>query len=263
MAEPNEYVTRFVSTRASRLDVAENELTGFPIVFNSLSLDLGGFKERIAPSAVDRTLREGSDVLALQDHKRETTSILGSTDSGSLTLTKDATGLRAKITPPNTTNARDLIQIVKAGLARGMSFSFRVMPDGQTWEELADGTLLRTITDMVFSEISVVISPAYLSTSISARNAQLDHRALAAYVAAQNPWKPSMAFRDRLVRAGLSTVARRPSSAFLVRERKAQDASFRVVRDDLEQKRRKRRARADKMLDLQVEMARAERKKRQ
>lgn len=197
----NEFVTRFVPQRAARVDADDRELNGYAIVFNSLSQDLGGFKERIAPSAVDRTLREGWNVDALQDHRRETTTILGSTDSGLLRQTKDRTGLKVRITPPDTQYVRDLITVVKAGLAKGMSFAFRTMPDGQEWDEEGD-TLVRTVTDMIYGEVSVVINPAYLETQISARNLQIDKRTLEEFKDSK-PWKPSLKMRERMVRARL------------------------------------------------------------
>lgn len=199
MSDNAEILTRFLPLRASKLDVTDDRrLSGYALVFNSLSLDLGGFRERIAPSAVDRTLKKGSNVDALQDHKRETSAILGSTDSGLLKLTKDRHGLAVDIRPPDTSNVRDLITVVKAGLAKGMSFAFRVWPDGATWEEEGD-TLVRNVHDMEFFEVSVVIAPAYLETEINARNHEVDRRALEEYKQTA-AWKPSLRLRERIAR---------------------------------------------------------------
>jgi phage head maturation protease len=55
---------------------------------------------------------------------------------------------------------------------------------------------------MQFSEVSVVVNPAYLQTEVSARNAVFDRRALDEYKASLG-WKPSMAFRERVIRAGI------------------------------------------------------------
>lgn len=195
-----EYVTRFVPTRAADIRMTDDaRLTGFAIVFNSLSVDLGGFRERIAPAAVDRTLRTGQNVDALLDHRRETTTILGSTDSGLLQLKKESKGLRAVVAPPDTQAARDAITVIKAGLVKGMSFAFRVMPDGDEWDE-EDGELIRTVRDMAFSEVSFVVNPAYEATSVSARTAELDRETLDAYRATIKRW-PSRALRERHVRA--------------------------------------------------------------
>jgi HK97 family phage prohead protease len=197
----NEFVTRFVPQRAAKVEADERELHGYAIVFNSLSQDLGGFKERIAPPAVDRTMREGGNVDALQDHERKTSTILGSTDSGLLRQVKDRTGLKVRIQPPDTQYVRDLMTVVKAGLVKGMSFAFRVMPDGQEWDEEGD-TLVRTVTDMTYSEVSVVVNPAYLETQVAARNLQIDKRTLEQFKDS-HVWKPSLKMRERMVRAGL------------------------------------------------------------
>lgn len=195
------WVTRFLPARAAKVDATDDRvLTGLAITFNRLSQDLGGFVERIAPSAVDRTLRTGTNVDALVDHRRETSTILGSTDSGLLRLRKDKDGLLVEIRPPDTSVVRDLLQVVKAGLVKGMSFAFRVMPDGEEWDEESD-QLVRTVTDMQFSEVSIVVNPAYLQTEISARNAREDKRALEAFESLK-AWKPSLAFRQRQIRAG-------------------------------------------------------------
>lgn len=202
---------RTITARAAKLDVSPDEkrLGGYAIVFNSLSQDLGGWFEVIAPSAVDRTLKAGSNVDALVDHERSTTTVLGSTDSGLLTLRKDRHGLKVDIRPPDTTAARDVITNVKAGLVRGMSFAFRLQRDpatgealGVTWEEDSQGRIVRTIADMTFDDVSVVLNPAYLETEISARSMQFDTRALDEFKSARG-WKPSIGLRERLVRAGL------------------------------------------------------------
>lgn len=199
-AAAEEYVTRFVPMRAAKIDAGDDvRFSGYAIMFNSLSQDLGGFRERIAPSAVDRTLREGSNVDALVDHVRSTTTILGSTDSGLLRLDKDSSGLRFRVDPPKLSWVNDLREVVRTGLVRGMSFAFRVWPDGDEWDE-ENGGLVRTVTDMVFNEVSFVISPAYIETQVSARNAALDSRALQQFKNSQE-WRPSLRFRERQMRA--------------------------------------------------------------
>lgn len=205
-SEETGWVTRFLPTRAAKVDVQDaTRLIGYPIVFNTLSQDLGGWYERIAPSAVDRTLRSGANVDALIDHRWESMYMIGSSDSGLLKMNKDRHGLKTEIRPPDTTNARDLLTQVSAGLVKGMSFRFRVWDpagdgSGRVWEEDSEGRLVRTVTDMEFSEVSVVVNPAYLDTEVSARNHEADKRALDEF-RSQN-WKPSLRLRERIARAG-------------------------------------------------------------
>lgn len=203
-----DWVTRFLPVRAAKVDVQdERKLVGYAIVFNTLSQDLGGFYERIAPQAVDRTLKSGANVDALIDHRWESMYMLGSSDSGLLKMTKDRHGLKTDIRPPDTTNARDLIKQVAAGLVKGMSFRFRVWDpvgdgSGRVWEEDAEGRLVRTVTDMEFSEVSVVVNPAYLDTEVSARNHAADAKTLDAYRSSK-AFKPSLKLRERMARAGM------------------------------------------------------------
>src|SRR5215831_11310350 len=49
-------------------ELAPRRLVGTAIVFNTMSEDLGGFREVIAPSAIERTLHEKLDVRALVEH---------------------------------------------------------------------------------------------------------------------------------------------------------------------------------------------------
>lgn len=200
------WVTRFLPVRAAKVDLQDGRtLKGYAIVFNSLSQDLGGWFERIAPQAVDRTLRSGANVDALIDHRQESMYVIGSTDSGLLKQSKDRHGLGVEIRPPNTTNARDLMTQVSAGLVKGMSFRFRVYDPtgdgaGRVWEEDEQGRLVRTVTDMVYDEVSVVVNPAYLDTEVSARTAESDRETLKEF---KRSWRPSMATRERMIRIGM------------------------------------------------------------
>lgn len=207
-ASETDWVTRFLPIRAAKVDVQdERKLVGYAIVFNTLSQDLGGFYERIAPQAVDRTLKSGANVDALIDHRWESMYVLGSSDSGLLKMNKDRHGLKTEIRPPDTTNARDLIKQVAAGLVKGMSFRFRVWDpvgdgSGRVWEEDAEGRLVRTVTDMEFSEVSVVVNPAYLDTEVSARTHAADAKTLDEYRSSK-AFKPSLKLRERMARAGM------------------------------------------------------------
>ena len=149
-------------TTDARMDVdAGQKIRGTAIVFNAASVDLGGFTEYIAPEAVDRTLREGLDVRALVDH--DSGKIIGRTRAGTLGLKKTRTGLEIEIAPPNTTYARDLLESVGRGDISGMSFGFRTITDDWRME---DGQAIRTVYDMVISEVSVVGFPAYPTTDV-------------------------------------------------------------------------------------------------
>lgn len=150
------------TSREARMAVVDRKIRGTAIVFNSRSVDLGGFTEIILPEAIDRTLREGLDVRALVDH--ESGKVIGRTKAGTLLLRKTRKGLEVEIDPPDTSYARDLLESVERGDISGMSFGFRVVSD--EWRML-DGEAVREVTDMIVSEVSVVAFPAYEATDVS------------------------------------------------------------------------------------------------
>lgn len=144
-------------------DDSGKKLRGYAIVFDSLSVDLGGFQEIIAPSAVDRALDEAHDVRALVDH--DSSKIVGRTRAGTLTLKKDRTGLRVAIDPDaEISYVRDILRSVSRGDVTGMSFGFRTLEDEWDFDRKMP---LRTVTDMLISEVSIVTFPAYQATDIS------------------------------------------------------------------------------------------------
>jgi uncharacterized protein len=144
--------------------LAGRQIVGYAIVFDTVSEDLGGFREVIAPEAVDRTLRDGLDVRALVNHAED--KVLGRTKAGTLRLAKDARGLRVEIDPPDTTVGRDVVALVSRGDITGMSFSFHVVrPHGERFER-RDGQAIRIVTDMVMKDVSIVTFPAYTATDV-------------------------------------------------------------------------------------------------
>lgn len=144
----------------------EGRLSGYAAVYNSLSHDLGGFREVILPGAFDRTLREFPDVLALVEH--DTNKVLARTTNGTLRLAPDDYGLRVEIDPADTSYARDLLALVRRGDVAGMSFRFRPFPGGARMD-LSTTPPTRSLTSVQLAEVSVVVSPAYPDTSIAVR----------------------------------------------------------------------------------------------
>ncbi len=143
------------------------KLSGYAAVFNSRSVKLWDFYEVIKPGAFKRALANGADVRALLNH--DANFVFGRTKSGTLALAEDETGLRADITPPDAQWARDQMESVKRGDVDQMSFAFRVMPGGDTWQ--MDGNdLVRELTDVELFDVSVVTYPAYPETTVAVRS---------------------------------------------------------------------------------------------
>lgn len=172
-----------MSTRENRTYVASEvraagggseplSIEGYAAVFNSYSQDLGGFKERIKPGAFDRTISEKQDVRCLFNH--DPNVVLGRTISGTLLLAQDAKGLSYRCMLPNTQAARDLHASIQRGDISQCSFSFAVVPGGQTWGEDTDNRgkffAMRELTDVDTYDVSPVTYPAYGDTNVGARS---------------------------------------------------------------------------------------------
>jgi uncharacterized protein len=142
-------------------------IRGYAIVFDRLSENLGGFRESIAPSAVDRTLKDGIDLRALVDH--DSARILGRLSAGTLRVEKDANGLRVEIDPPATSSGQDIVESIRRRDVQGMSFAFRTMPEGDDWDFKTDPPT-RVVTDMLVREVSIVTWPAYPQTEVALRS---------------------------------------------------------------------------------------------
>lgn len=139
-------------------------ITGYAARFDSLSVDLGGFREKIARGAFSRSLADASsDVLALWNH--DSGQPLGRRSTGTLAVAEDAAGLRVEITPDDTTYGTDAWKAVRSGNVRGMSFAFRTRED--RWARAA-GEWQRTLLDVDLLEVSPTPAPAYPATTAAA-----------------------------------------------------------------------------------------------
>lgn len=140
-------------------------LVGYAAVFNSRT-SIGPYDEMVASNAFDEFMSmPDMDVVALFDHAGQP---LGRTSNGTLQLSVDAHGLRYSVTPPDTQLGRDIMQLVKRGDVSASSFAFSLRGDGDSWNY--DGpTPLRTLRNLNIHDVSPVTSPAYASTTVSAR----------------------------------------------------------------------------------------------
>lgn len=154
-------------TEVRRVAGSPGVIAGYAASFNRPSVPLP-FIEQLAPGAFRSTLarvKAGEhDVLALTEHN--TNNLLGRMSAGNLTLTEDAVGLRFMLELPDTQLGRDVRELVGLGILRGMSFSFSVLKE--SWGKDDGGRSRRTVSDLTLFEVSVVSTPAYPSTSVSA-----------------------------------------------------------------------------------------------
>ena len=159
---PNQEIRTFdVQDLELRMDGDKPTVVGYGAVFNSESNDLGGFREFIAPGAFEGRLND--DVRFLVNH--DANLILARTTNGTLRLSVDDKGLKYEADMPNTSTARDLIELLKNGTISQSSFAFVVEDD--SWE-VRDGINYRTINKVSqLYDVSSVTYPAYNSASSS------------------------------------------------------------------------------------------------
>jgi uncharacterized protein len=144
-----------------RMDGDKQTVVGYGAVFNSMSNDLGGFREYISPEAFEG--RMDDDVRFLFNH--DPNYVLARTTNGTLRMSVDEKGLRYEADMPNTSTARDLVELLKNGTINQSSFAFIVEDD--SWE-MKDGMNIRTINKVsALFDISSVVYPAYSEASSS------------------------------------------------------------------------------------------------
>lgn len=150
-------------------------MKGHAAVFDQLSEDLGGFRERIMRGAFRKALAANTTVKALWDH--DSRLVLGSTSAKTLDLREDPRGLHSYTQVAPTSYARDLQILLKRGDINQMSFGFTVEED--RWlvrkadpENDQPKEVIREIVSIKrLFDVSAVAYPAYPQTDVAARSA--------------------------------------------------------------------------------------------
>jgi uncharacterized protein len=139
-------------------------IVGYAAVFNTLSDDLGWFREKIDPGAFKETIGQ-DDVRALWNH--DSNYVLGRNKAGTLALSEDDHGLQIDVTPPDAQWARDLMTSIDRGDVDQMSFGFETISD--RWETV-DKVEIRTLVKVRLYDVSPVTFPAYPDTEVGLRS---------------------------------------------------------------------------------------------
>jgi HK97 family phage prohead protease len=152
------------------VEVREGEtglvVEGYAALFDTPT-DIGGvFIEQIARGAFKSALERGDDVEFLINHGG--LPIARST-AGNLWLEEDDKGLKMRaVLDPSDPDVMRIVPKMRAGMLDQMSFAFQAT--GQRWDTPAEGMDVRTITDVVLFDVSVVNRGAYPETSIALRS---------------------------------------------------------------------------------------------
>ena len=145
-------------------------IVGHPIRYNSWSEDLGGFRERVLPGAVTKTLAE-NDIRALFNH--DPNIVLGRNGPQTLRLVDEPSAVRMELSPPETTTVNDLVIVpMERKDITQMSFGFRTIKDD--WRDPSqatkkDGLWERDLLEIRLFDVSIVTFPAYVRTDAHLR----------------------------------------------------------------------------------------------
>lgn len=142
------------------------KIEGRSIVFNSLSQDFGGWKEKISPDAISDEIINASDILFLLNHS-DSRGILGRKRKGSGSLSTEIRedGVYFSFEAPQTSLGDELLEYLRRGDITQCSFAFTV--DDDDWKEQEDGTYIRTIKKFhKIYDMSAVYTPAYTDTEV-------------------------------------------------------------------------------------------------
>lgn len=157
-----------VEVRESGAGDGSYTIRGHAAVFNKLSLDLGGFREKVAPTAFDRVLTEDPDVLAVWDH--DTRYVLARSRNKTLDMRIDPYGLHTWMRVAPTSYAADLRVLMERGDIDQASWMFTI--ERETWEitQRADGTeeIVATIEEVKdLYDVTVTGRGAYPQTDMT------------------------------------------------------------------------------------------------
>jgi hypothetical protein len=166
------------------IDDGPPHIAGYAAAFGKLSRRLGGFVERVMPTAFNEA-RDASwpDMVCRYNHKDD--MVLGTTAAGTLTLDIDERGLRYDVIPPN--HRGDVVELVQRGDVRYSSFAFRCMVPGtdDEWGITDYNFPMRSLHKVAPLDVAPVLDPAYRDTSAVARNMTGAVESLAMWVDAE------------------------------------------------------------------------------
>lgn len=152
------------------VQVDSRNITGYAVVYESVSEDLG-FRERIMKGAITDDTIKKSDVFCLLNHDPSKVLARSKNGEGSLKLEIDEQGLKYSFAAPQTDLGNEILEHLQRGEIDSSSFAFTVSTDegSERWYTV-EGVQYRDIyrIDELF-DVSPVYQPAYQETTVSKR----------------------------------------------------------------------------------------------
>lgn len=159
-------------------------ITGYAAVFGVVTelfrWEEDVFEEVVLPGAFTKSLARGDDVACVVEH--DWGRVVARRSGKTLELAEDGIGLRVKASLPRTTEAMDLVENIRHGNIKGMSFRFYPVTDREEIFDRVepDGTKVRVykrfIMEADISDVSACVWPAYPSTTLELEGRGGEHR---------------------------------------------------------------------------------------
>jgi len=141
-------------------------LEGYPIIWNVLSDDRGGFQVRFLQGSP----RFATPTFALFHHDYKI--ILGNTANGTLRIMPDQIGVKVEIDLPATTQASDVAKLVEDKYVSGMSFSMLWDDVLVTTDRTENEVEIMEVSAFTCDEVTVTAIPSFTQTSIGVQEAE-------------------------------------------------------------------------------------------
>ena len=157
--------------RTSEVLADSNTIYGKAISFDTLSVDLGGFRETIKRGAITQELIDNADIFARTNHDNDYILARSKYGKGSLSLELRDDGLYFSFELPNTEKGNELREHIKRGEITQCSFAFITAkePNAEVWRK-ENGIVYRDIYKIGYlGDVAPVYRPAYEETYVSLR----------------------------------------------------------------------------------------------
>lgn len=157
--------------RTSEVLADNKTIYGKAISFETLSVDLGGFRETIKRGAITQELIDNSDIFARTNHDNDYILARSKNGKGSLSLELRNDGLYFSFELPNTEKGNELREHIKRGEITQCSFAFNAAKEknAEVWRN-ENGMIYRDIYKIGYlGDVAPVYNPAYEETYVSMR----------------------------------------------------------------------------------------------